>query len=429
MTASPRSFTLVAMDAPPGPVTDPLPTDHPAPPPAGDETPTGDEPPALPPSTGLYRIRQDGLLAGVCAGLAYRLGLRPSIVRIAFVAAAALGGIGVLAYLALWLALPDVGAAATPVSRLRLVLAVGLAALGAAFLLDWMPMPPPELLWPGLLLGIGAALWQPDPRRSAWTPPPRRAEETGAAPRAPAAAPTTAPPPPPREPQILGRVTVAAALAAVGIGLIFDRTELFDISGYQLVAIALAVLGAGLVVGTFVGRARWLLLLAAPLVLVLPIAGTFAALDVDPLHHLGERDWSAPTAAAVEPLYENGTGESDLVIGDGQPDATTGATTIRNGIGTIEVTVPPGMTVHLRAQTGWGTIRVVDQQVQVVDTPDGEMSWYSRREVVHRQGRDEELEYVLEGDAGSGSLTVDAVIGLGDIEVVRMAPTRPIEER
>jgi phage shock protein PspC (stress-responsive transcriptional regulator) len=420
MTTGTRAFTLVAMEAPPAPVSEP-PTEAPSSGQGESQAPSW--------SQGLYRIRQDGLLGGVCAGLAARLGLRPSIVRVAFVAATALGGLGAIVYFALWLALPDVDAAATPVSRLRIVLAVGLAVFGAALLLTWMPMPPPELLWPGLLVGIGAALWQPDAQRSRWTPPARPPAPDAAArpsPEAPAVAPS---PPAPREPQILGRVTVAVALAAVGVGLIFDRTELFDIAAYQLLAVVLLVLGAGLVVGAFLGRARWLLLLAVPLVVVLPLAGTFAALDVDPLHHLGERDWSAPTASAVEPLYENGTGASELVIGDGRPDSTSGATTIRNGIGNIVVTVPPGMAVHLHGQTGWGTIRVIDERVEVIDTPDGEMSWYSDRELIHRQGRDEELDYVLEGEPGGGSLTVDAVIGLGDIEVVRMAPTRQIEGR
>jgi phage shock protein PspC (stress-responsive transcriptional regulator) len=425
------------MDAATAPPTTTPPTSAPPPsaPPGTESDPGTYDPIEARPPYGLYRLRRDGLVGGVCAGLASRLGLRPSVVRIAFVAASALGGIGVIVYLGLWLALPDIDGPATS-SRFRTALAIALAVIAAALLLSWVPMPPAELLWPGLLLGVGAALWQPDPRRARWTDAPRAPVSPGTQPLAESAPPTPPPAPPakPRQPQILGRVTIAAALAAVGAGLLFDRTELFDVAAYQLIAVALLVLGAGLVVGAFLGRARWLLLLAAPLVLVLPVAGTFATLDVDPLHHLGDRLWIAPTAASVEPLYENGTGRAELVIGDGavvggEPDATAGATTIRNGIGSIDIIVPAGMEVRLDARAGWGTIRVIDQRVDVVETPDGDVPLSSRHEVVYRQGRDATLDHVLAGDPGGGTLTVEAVIGFGDIEVTRLAPLVPEEGR
>jgi phage shock protein PspC (stress-responsive transcriptional regulator) len=375
---------------------------------------------------GLQRDRHDGLLGGVCAGVAERLGLRPSAVRVAFVAAAALGGIGVIAYLALWLGLPDRAAVSAALPRTRIVLATALALVGSVMLLSWIPVPPAELLWPGLLLGVGAALWQPDPRpeRRVPSPPPNQdTTRSGGTPPHPSP-PDRPEPPTPRPPQILGRVTVAAALAALGVGLLLDHTDLYEISTYHLVAVALFVLGAGLVVGAFFGRARWLMLCAAPLVLVLPIAGTFTSLDVDPLRHLGNRSWSVPTAASVAPSYENGTGSAELSIGGTRLDGTSGATVVRNGIGTIVVTVPPGMTVELHGRAGWGQITVVDQQVEVVDTVDGQTAWYSDDQVVEHEGRDVELNYVLEGRPGGGTLIADAVIGFGTIEVRRLAPAR-----
>jgi hypothetical protein len=222
-------------------------------------------------------------------------------------------------------------------------------------------------------------------------------------------------------------VTIAVALAAVGFGLFLDRTDLYEVSTYHLLAVALLVVGSGLVVGAFFGRARWLLVCAAPLVLVLPIAGTFTSLDVDPLHHLGGRSWSAPNAASVAPTYENGTGSAELTVGGTGVDATSGATLIRNGIGSIVVTVPPGMAVELHGRAGWGQIRVVDQRVDLVDTPDGESAWYSDHQVAEHEGRDVRFDYVLQGRPSGGTLTVDAVIGFGTIEVRRMAPERDVE--
>jgi phage shock protein C len=55
----------------------------------------------------LERPRQGRVIAGVCAGLAERFGLRPNQVRILFVLSCLLPGPQVLIYLALWLLMPE----------------------------------------------------------------------------------------------------------------------------------------------------------------------------------------------------------------------------------------------------------------------------------------------------------------------------------
>ena len=55
---------------------------------------------------GLVRPRRGRVLAGVCAGLARRLGLPPAVVRAAFLLSLLLPGPQVLAYLALWVLMP-----------------------------------------------------------------------------------------------------------------------------------------------------------------------------------------------------------------------------------------------------------------------------------------------------------------------------------
>jgi phage shock protein C len=47
----------------------------------------------------LYRSRNDRMIAGVCGGLAEYFGIDATLIRLVFVAAAILGGHGVLAYL------------------------------------------------------------------------------------------------------------------------------------------------------------------------------------------------------------------------------------------------------------------------------------------------------------------------------------------
>jgi phage shock protein C len=55
----------------------------------------------------LYRARQDRMLGGVCAGLGKYLTTDPTVIRLVFVLLAMAGGPGLLAYLILWIVVPE----------------------------------------------------------------------------------------------------------------------------------------------------------------------------------------------------------------------------------------------------------------------------------------------------------------------------------
>src|SRR5919204_7041753 len=57
----------------------------------------------------LYRSRTDHVLAGVCGGLGQYLSIDPTLVRVFFVLLALAQGIGVVAYVLLWIVLPYEG--------------------------------------------------------------------------------------------------------------------------------------------------------------------------------------------------------------------------------------------------------------------------------------------------------------------------------
>jgi phage shock protein PspC (stress-responsive transcriptional regulator) len=59
-----------------------------------------------PPAREWTRARRDRMVAGVCRGLAARFGAPVAALRLAFVLSVLLGGWGILAYLALWIAMP-----------------------------------------------------------------------------------------------------------------------------------------------------------------------------------------------------------------------------------------------------------------------------------------------------------------------------------
>lgn len=139
--------------------------------------PAGDPPPAAPPgatagaaeASARFERRADGRLAGgVCRGLAEHLGLDPIIVRLAFAVLISVG-VGVIAYVVLWLLVPQ--RAETESRRdwgqlfAYLALICGLSLLIAGDgALNWA-------VWPIVAGGVGVGIiWQQaDPeRRRRW---------------------------------------------------------------------------------------------------------------------------------------------------------------------------------------------------------------------------------------------------------------------
>lgn len=58
-------------------------------------------------STALVRPRNERVIAGVCAALAQRFGMKPWQVRLLFVVSCLLPGPQFLIYIVLWIVLPD----------------------------------------------------------------------------------------------------------------------------------------------------------------------------------------------------------------------------------------------------------------------------------------------------------------------------------
>jgi signal transduction histidine kinase/phage shock protein PspC (stress-responsive transcriptional regulator) len=152
---------------------------------------------ARPPVRTLRRARRGRVLGGVCAGLGRRLGIDPVILRIAFVAAALSGGVGILAYGVLWAFLPAEGERESVMDLVRdrrgsweTGLGAALLALSALLLFRELGLWFSDaLVWPVVLAAGGAALiWRllssadRDPREKPAAPlsPSRPATTAGA---------------------------------------------------------------------------------------------------------------------------------------------------------------------------------------------------------------------------------------------------------
>jgi len=121
----------------------------------------------------LTRSRSDRYIGGVAAGLAERIGIDPIFVRIAFVASLAFGGLGLLAYIGLLIAVPIDGDPSEPLPPLQprrrnmmiglavFVGFVGIVTADAGSTAAWL-----FGFWPGTVFGVlfwvaaaAAAIW------------------------------------------------------------------------------------------------------------------------------------------------------------------------------------------------------------------------------------------------------------------------------
>lgn len=148
----------------------------------------------------LYRSRTDTILGGVAAGLATYLNADPALVRIAWAILVPLtGGAALIAYIVAWVVVaeepagvagnlsaaeettdPITGERITPVApsaaaaqasrgsdgRAGIVVGIGLVLIGLWFLLrEYLPEFDWSLIWPLVVVGIGAAILVTSMRR------------------------------------------------------------------------------------------------------------------------------------------------------------------------------------------------------------------------------------------------------------------------
>jgi phage shock protein PspC (stress-responsive transcriptional regulator) len=397
-----------------------------APPPPPTEPPPGATGPGPAPGTApapgavrrLTRRADRRMLAGVAGGVADYLGIEAWVVRLGFLVLVPFGGFGVLAYLIAWLLVPVEGSdqsLATAVLRrppgsLRSYVGVGLILLAVAILAS--AFSEPSVIWAIALIAFGIFLFrqedaEPPDRRppGGGGPAPAMGTATAELPAVPPAATTatteplapppapdraTTPlppdlpvwspppppgqatawgPPPPRRPRrrpFLGPLTFAVALIVTGLALALDNLDVLDLSLGQVLAVFLTVLGAGLLVGTWWGRAWGLIpigLLAVPVVALTALAGS-----VPVQGGVAERLYQPTTPAEVRPGYRLAGGE--LVLDLSRVRFGPGAPPIQASVagGRLLVVVPDEVAADVRGRVGVGSLDLlghVDNGAQV----------------------------------------------------------------
>ena len=311
------------------------------------EEPRHEEPrPIHPP---LRRSKQDRVIAGVCGGIARSLGIDPVIVRVVAAAFALAGGAGIIAYLIAWLVIPDddgvsvVEDASVNGSRGRkLFLAIALAALGLGAIASLTGGNHGTV---GFLIFviIGLVVWQAfgtdwltggAPMRD-WVNPGGPATGDATARRQAAADAWTERR---RERSVLGVFVFNAVVLAVGIMLVLNFADLTQLSTRTFLAVALAIVGLGLVVSAFVGRGRGLIALGLVIGLLTLPAG------VDTHNVAGTRSWlPVATAGSSASAYDLGLGDATLDLRPavaGMTAADSLQVTAHVGVGQLVVLIP-----------------------------------------------------------------------------------------
>ncbi len=406
---------------------------------------------------GLRRSRDDKVLAGVCGGLARSLRVDPLLLRVVIAVMVLFGGTGIVLYAIAWLLMPmddgtpSVGAQALDRGRyqpssqtvwLAVLLAVAaslgvlgifgnwdrplLVTLAVIGLVVWLARsnragrpsqpgqqgqpgqpagppvypPPPVPPVPPVTApvqdtpGLGDTLAVPPP--GGQVPPPWQPAYPAAPPPLPPRPPV--PPRPPRERSHLFAMTLSVVL--IGLGVLATADVLgADPSAGAYPALALALTGAGLLVGAWYGRSRSLIFWGLLLALITTV--TTVASHAEGIPNKAVDDTVTVTQVDQLPTDDRyGAGQVQYDLTGLDLAGQSAKMHAQIGFGEIVVVVPENVDVTVHARTGVGGLTLfgtesggVNDKVDRTDVgPDG---------------------------PGGGTLDLDLYAGFGHLEVRR----------
>lgn len=331
-----------------------------------------------PPSPELRRPTEGRMLGGVAAGIADRLGVDRWIVRLAFALLLIGGGAGFLLYVAGFLLIPGEGEPesigqkwANQANSTQPWIGILLILIAAGVLFSNFPFFDGGLLFPTALLVVGILLYRGDLPGINWKPQPRPAKTTNPvnleetsdfmtttteSPRTGPAHPVIVKPRTPPSP--LGRITIGVTVIALGLLAVLDRMSVaVGAEPRHYLALAVATLGLGVLVGTFYGKARWLIPIG--LLLIPPMVAASVA-------EAGVGSWQSPQVvrperfAALASLYEQPLGEMVVDLTELPWNGETVEVRAELGIGRLLLLVPAGVAIEASGEVGIGAFTSIN---------------------------------------------------------------------
>jgi phage shock protein PspC (stress-responsive transcriptional regulator) len=383
----------------------------------------------------LRRPIEGRAFAGVAAGLGQRFDLSPTWFRVAFVVMTVFGGIGLLLYALGWLLIPEEGSedpiiaqwlSGFDTSNTGMVVGVILVGVAAVILASSFHLISGKFVFAAILLIVGVLLYRGDLDRRSGPPSGGNGKfsSTGGSDHGvhaelaegePSAAAVDVPeiavesrveptPPvrPPRPKSILGRLTVAATLIAVGGLAMLDIAGILFPDPVHYVAVTVGVIGAGLLAGAVFGRARWLIvvgLLLMPLLFLASIGPTWSISG-----EAGERYVRVESIQDLERVgfqYEHGAGVLEIDLRWFEPPASTeGLNPIpigaKIGAGEVRIWLPEPASAIVHGRVGIGSIDILGHQSAGLGVSRTEETFSSEGDWM----------FNIEANAGVGSIVV-----------------------
>ncbi|MGW3887063.1 PspC domain-containing protein [Micromonospora chokoriensis] len=229
------------------------------------------------------------------------------------------------------------------------------------------------------------------------------------APHGPYASPSPTPAPPPKPPKPpkrpkerspLGAVTFSLIFLVLGMVALLDLLDVFAISASAYFAAALATIALGLLVGTWFGRARWLIALG--LVTAAALGTATVAESYDRIRGVdGAVTWAPTDYRDLADRYENSFGDAVLDLRGIDFAKRDSQVTVAINFGQATVVVPPNVDVTTVADVNAGDANIFGNRSGGLD------------------GRLREFTDVGADGPGGGTLRLYVHVNAGNLEVTR----------
>ena len=205
------------------------------------------------------------------------------------------------------------------------------------------------------------------------------------------------PPKPPKQKSILGRLTLSLICFALAVLAIVDAAGV-NIGFTQYVALALLIVVLGLLVGTWFGRARWLIALGLVLTFALAI-GTVVQ-RADSFDFGRAVTWTPTSITDLNPKYETESGKVTLDLRGIDFTDNSRTVEVNVGAGDVNVMLPRKVDVTVATNVGVGSAKVLGSNSDGVG--------------LDRRASDDGVD-----GPGGGNLHLDVNLGAGNLEVTR----------
>ncbi|EEP71648.1 phage shock protein pspC [Micromonospora sp. ATCC 39149] len=267
----------------------------------------------------------------------------------------------------------------------------------------WPPAPDPSAGFPpplGAPVGSYPPVAAPTP--PGYRPPfaPHGPYAKGPQPAPPPPLPPAKPPKQPKERSPLGAVTFSLIFLALGVVAVLDLLDVVEVGAAAYFAAALATIGLGLLVGTWFGRARWLIALGLVTAAALGVATVAESYDrVRGVE--GDVTWAPTDRRDVADRYENNFGDAVLDLRAIDFDKQETQITVAINFGHATVVVPPNVDVTTLADVNAGDATIFGNHSEGL------------------VGRLRESTDLGADGAGGGKLRLYIHVNAGDLEVTR----------